>query len=358
MRGEEGGKAFADRDFIEYDKPITTEDIDMLRSIGRRSINDFSSENIEKAQKWAHKFYKELGTKSPFFRAWFGDWRAYSNVPVNIIKIDINKEIKAGKIKNNDTNKILSWNPEVVKESILNASKNAKEDIRAIAVNLPNIVENAILLDTTVSLKTSKRKLEGTAFMHSFYAVTNVNGNIIIVKMYAEEALSSKSGEIFSRAYSLKYIEKVAEFDSGVHLENESLTESPSATTYSISQLFDFVKTYDKEFKPKPVNPILLNEDGTPKVFYQFKSKREQVAWLKDRGYDGWYADMDSGCWGELSVFSPNQIKSATDNIGTFDSEKSDIRFSDRRYREQTEREILRKVIASSNLRGNYAEKA
>ena len=34
-----------------------------------------------------------------------------------------------------------------------------------------------------------------------------------------------------------------------------------------ISQLFDFVKTYDKSFKPKPVNPIVLNEDGTPKVF-------------------------------------------------------------------------------------------
>ncbi|MGN0488920.1 MAG: hypothetical protein ACI4HO_06630 [Ruminococcus sp.] len=36
----------------------------------------------------------------------------------------------------------------------------------------------------------------------------------------------------------------------------------------NISDLFSFVKQYDKEFNPKPVNPLVLNEDGTPKVFY------------------------------------------------------------------------------------------
>lgn len=46
-------------------------------------------------------------------------------------------------------------------------------------------------------------------------------------------------------AYSLKYIEKVVEFDSGVHLDNESLTESHSTTTYSIAGLFELVKNYD-----------------------------------------------------------------------------------------------------------------
>lgn len=33
----------------------------------------------------------------------------------------------------------------------------------------------------------------------------------------------------------------------------------------SVAQLFDFVKRYDEEFKPKSVNPALLNEDGTPR---------------------------------------------------------------------------------------------
>ncbi|MBE6587990.1 MAG: hypothetical protein E7647_06210 [Ruminococcaceae bacterium] len=84
---EDGGKVqkSAAEKYTEYDKPITVSDIETLRSIGRKSINDFTSEDIQKAQKWPYKFYKtdKLGVKSPFFRAWFGDWRAYDG-PVSI----------------------------------------------------------------------------------------------------------------------------------------------------------------------------------------------------------------------------------------------------------------------------------
>ena len=34
-----------------YEKPITVEDVDILRSIGRKSINDFTSKDIQKSQK-------------------------------------------------------------------------------------------------------------------------------------------------------------------------------------------------------------------------------------------------------------------------------------------------------------------
>lgn len=45
---------------------------------------------------------------------------------------------------------------------------------------------------------------------------------------------------------------------------------------------------------------------------------------IKKEGYDGVW-DRDSG---ELFVYSSNQIKSATDNIGTFDRSSNDIRYS------------------------------
>ena len=194
------------------------------------------------------------------------------------------------------------------------------------------------------------------------------------------------------RFYNLKYIEKVADNIGSLTRRNNARgaesTNDVSTTVYSISDLYGFVKKFDNEFSPAPdVNPVLLNEDGTPKVFYhgtnsqftsfspeemssregsyffaenkedaaaygkyvmpvylagrkladyddqpsefyKLRSKREQVQWLKDRGYDGWYADMDSGGWGEVSVFSPTQVKSATDNIGTFDRYNPDIRRS------------------------------
>ena len=50
----------------------------------------------------AYKLYKELkvGYKSPFFRAWFGDWRAHDQDIVNIVKY---KSDTRGKKVNKDT---------------------------------------------------------------------------------------------------------------------------------------------------------------------------------------------------------------------------------------------------------------
>jgi len=42
----------------------------------------------------------------------------------------------------------------------------------------------------------------------------------------------------------------------------------------SIADLFAFVKEYDKKFSPKPVNKMLLNVDGTPKVMYHQTEER------------------------------------------------------------------------------------
>ena len=39
-------------------------------------------------------------------------------------------------------------------------------------------------------------------------------------------------------------------------------------STYSISNLFSVVKNINKNFSPKTVPPLLLNESGTPKKFY------------------------------------------------------------------------------------------
>ena len=47
---------------------------------------------------------------------------------------------------------------------------------------------------------------------------------------------------------------------------------------------------------------------------------------LIEEGYDGVYYDGDLN--GETVAFSPTQIKSATDNVGTFDAENADIRYS------------------------------
>ncbi|MBP0990836.1 MAG: hypothetical protein J5874_06650 [Oscillospiraceae bacterium] len=42
-----------------------------------------------------------------------------------------------------------------------------------------------------------------------------------------------------------------------------------STTDYNVTDLYSFVKKYDKEFTPgRKVHRALLNKDGTPKILY------------------------------------------------------------------------------------------
>ncbi len=376
---------------------ITISDVDALRAIGKKSINDFTDENIQASEAWAKKFYKELGTKSPFFRRWFGDWRAYDTTEIDYVPVNTNfvenGSIPRGEFYNDDTKWDIS-----VKSNGVDKTKNqmgvGSKEHRSL-IDLENMIDHAILLDTVVADNPSKKMGSSAVFVHHLYCPINMNGNKGIAKIYVSEHIEGE------HKFYLTKIEEVSRAigkntNEGADVHRAKSTAGETSSTVSIAKLFEFVKKHDKNFEkdskkpvyfnPKPVNPILLNEDGTPKVFYhgtsqrftefrpeemssqegsyffaenkedaqaygdyvmsvyltgeklanyddqpyefyRLRNKRKQVEWLKERGYDGWYADMDSGGWGELSVFSPTQVKSATDNIGTFSGSK-DIRYS------------------------------
>lgn len=390
----------------QTDENITADDLQAIRAIGRKSINAFTSDDVRATEKWARKFYRELGTKSPFFRAWFGDWREKDTSPVSVVAASDTQNKTAGKTQNRDTGMTISWSSDLRSETRMHAVKD-KASVRAVN-DIAAIIENAVYLDTVNSEPTGTKKMPGTAFMHSFYTLYQESGNTYLLKLFVEEAISPKNNEIFDRAYQLKDIEKVASVPNGVLSENGGLTSETNATTYSISDLYALVKQNDKDFKPKAVNSALLNEDGIPKVVYHgtnseaftvfdsdksgrvkknvlgdgyyFAAEEESATHygehvmpvyldiknpykvyardggmraqmaedfnmdanaisrgdiqsiLKANGYDGvllysskYAADGD---FSTAVVFDNTQIKSATDNVGTFDRENPDIRFS------------------------------
>lgn len=138
---------------------------------------------------------------------------------------------------------------------------------------------DAVLLDTFTSRLSSKTKLPGTSFVHSFHTLVNYNGKTYLLKLFAEEVVSLKIGEIFARAYELKDIEKVAELPDGVHSEIRGLTDGSASTVISVADMVTYVKKYDKNFNPKPASRV-VNENGTPMevyhgtsdVFWEFKN--------------------------------------------------------------------------------------
>lgn len=373
--------------FVDFDKPITLDDVRTLRSIGRKSINKFTPEDIEKAQKWAHKFYQQLGTKSPFFRRWFGDWRAYEhNSFVNVLKME-RREGKnpRGSYKNKDTGWSINSSSVGYDETTSHSGKDKKSIIAM--RNIDTIIENAVLFDTEVSEYGRGKKSIYTAFMHKFYAPISIDGKTYIAKMAVDESHAPGQSDTNKKFYHVRAIEIETASSVGIGKSHTPIIED-TVSNISISDLFNLVKVCDSEFKPKPVNEVLI-ENGRPKTFYhgtnekftefspdefaqregsfffaenkedaaaygdnvfevyltgkkladydnqpsefyQLRDKRQQVEYLKQQDYDGWYADMDSDGWGEISVFSPEQIKSAKDggNIGTFSEAERDIRYS------------------------------
>ena len=387
----------------DYEKPITPRDVEAVQSIGRKSINTFTSEEIRKTQKWAHKFYRELGTKSPFFRAWFGDWRAHDTGEVKVAEIPeyaaTNEARKAnrGTVRNNDT----GWDIRISRDGETNTISHAGGDKLSEygLAGIRGLTENGVLLDSEVhEHHTNNAKNDMIAFDHKLYAVGRAtNGTVGLYKITVEERFQDPYHTNERRFHNLKYIEKVADVPADANVEQshkDGSTMGSPTTDYTVADILSLVKTYDKDFTAAhDVSPELLNEDGTPKAVYHgtganftvFKSENgtywfsesidyaEAMAYeragkngrvgafyldmknpyraklppgqftdpgyekpiidkAKSGGYDGVIIenDTDSDIEAETFyvVFSPNQIKSATDNIGTFDRGNNDIRYS------------------------------
>ncbi len=367
--------------YAEYEKPITREDIEDVQRIPEKSINDFSSDEIISTQKWAHKFYKQLGAKSPFFRAWFGDWREFDTTPIKVARKLNTDNQRPYSIKNSDTDWNIQVSGKVFNETNAHRSKNSVYAVPYLSY-LDDIIKYAVLLDT---YSVGKTKSENSLFFHNLYSVVDIGNGNELIKLYVEEIFNPNSTDSTRRAYKLLNIEKQQFGVKGSGVFPSLITQT--VVIENIADLYAYVKSKDAKFNHKSANSILLSDDGTPKKFYhgtsdsfyefntdeisyregsfffaenmedaesygnkvisvyltaenladydnqtsefyRLENKKAQVDWLKQKGYDGWYADFDSDGWGEVSVFYPNQIKSADKNIGTFDKKSNDIRYS------------------------------
>ena len=389
----------------DYKKPITEQDVEVLRSIGRKSVNEFTGADLQKAGKWAYKFYQELGTKSPFFRAWFGDWRANDTSTVKAAQIqtlDISNAImERGTFTVDDTGWTV-YAGTVLQGETKHYARGERISEKALS-SIKEILSNAILLDTEVSSKSSNKKSKWTAFMHKLYTPITYDGRNYIAKIAIEEFYNEGTQRVQRRAYQLQSIK--IEPVGGSYVENSTTTpRSDTGSIRNVSDLYALVKQYDKDFTAAhEVHPALLNADGTPKKWYHstnadFTTFKQGSGVLGDGIYFSDYAQRlygkntkevylnvenpinlralpngarnvnSSGIetsvisnffekfpqydaivdsrHGEIVVKSPTQIKSATDNIGTFERNNPDIRYSlDTEQLEKTVRAIDTKAL-------------
>ena len=276
--------------YAEYDKPITLDDIKVLRDIGKKSINEFTPKEIEIAQKWAYKFYQQLGTKSPFFRRWFGDWRAYDKTPVVIVDVPSmefnSQEFKdfvlsqRGNVVNNDTKTTdkAGWTIRISGEGQRNTiSHSGGKRLSAKGLTaIQKLIENAVLLDSEVhehhSNNSKSENTDRITFDHRLYSLgKNSDGSIALYRITVEEIFKNQKQPDDMRFHNLKYIEKVADNIGSLTADKQHAESASdvSTTNYSVCDLYGFVKEFDADFTAgKTVSRSQLNEDGTPKMLY------------------------------------------------------------------------------------------
>ena len=268
---------------------ITANDVKAVQSIPRKSVNGFTSNEIQKTEGFARKYFNEMGTKSPFFRRWFGDWRANDTTTVNVAN---KKGAVRGTTKNIDTGWDIQISGKVFNETRSHNSKSAKSAVDYLNY-INSIVENAVLLDS-YTVQSAKAKSASSAMMHSLYAIADIGNGKEVIKLYVEELNDVNNDGTITRAYQLQNITKAPLASVRVQGKSlSSLTNTLSANTYTVSQLFNIVKRVDANFNPNDVSKV-INADGTPKIMYRgdanmdftvFDRKKSRSSNLYGRGF-------------------------------------------------------------------------
>lgn len=239
---------------------ITQADIDALRTLEpRKSILNFSADELEATEKWAKKFQDELSEKSPFYRLTNGDWRENDKTRVHIISFS-NKKISFSEIKEDLKNNLIErgafanvdtgWNIQVSRKGIEDTIRYAFKHNDNISYNMlydiKEFIESGILLDSVISEKNNPNKAHDTIFMHKMYCVCSVDNEPHIAKITIEE-FANVNGETIKRLYNLQDL-KIEPLRIIGLTDNQLRPSVLNGSDISISDLFQIVKTFDKDF--------------------------------------------------------------------------------------------------------------
>lgn len=240
------------------DTSVTEADINLLRTLEpRKSILNFTDEEIEITQKWNERLTKDLWVKSPYYRAQNGDWRENEQAQVNIIRIEAhnkdfkgvrndikNQTIERGVFTNTDTNWEIQVSRRGLEDSVRYANSH-NDSTFDLLYHLDELIENSILLDTVLSEKNNNTKAFTTAFMHKLYCPCVINNEPHLAKLSVEEYGINHDTQ--KRLYNIREIK--TEPLKNIGFTNKSLDHSVlNGLHISISDLFAIVKSFDKDF--------------------------------------------------------------------------------------------------------------
>lgn len=310
--GERDIRYSVDENFL----PMTQVEIQAVQSIGRKSINAFSSKDIAATERFARAYWREMGVKSPFFRAWFGDWRINDTTPVQVAKTAGDAR---GVQRNDDTGWDINVSAKVFAETKAH-SASSNQNASPYLSYINDIVKKAVLLD---SFAVDNPKSDNTLLMHSLYAVADIGNGSELLKLYVEEMNDPNKENTTKRAYQLQNIERQQSGVKGSGTSPSLITQTAGIRT--VSDLFGVVKSRDANFTPNPCS-VVVDKAGMPLKVYHgtphggftvfktddgaFFTPDKEYARLYTRGND--YNDSDAEIYeGYLNIKKPFDTRNA-----------------------------------------------
>ena len=283
---------------------MNSSEIQAVQNIGRRSISSLSSTDLAKLEKFAKSYWDTMKTKSPFFRAWFGDWRL--NDYKTKVEVARRKSVSAnGSYTNSDTGWTINISGQVFSET------KAHTDSPNIAARkylpyIQDIVEKAVLLDS-YGMEPGKIKSENSLLMHSLYAIADMGKGPEVIKLYVEEMNNPNNSGTDKRAYQLQNIEKYRPAGRGSQNNASPISSAPTGTGYTVADLAQYVKRKDVDYSPKYPSKI-VNADGSPKVMYHgsraqfdaFDKKKAKSSGTYGKGFYFTDSISHAGTYGNL----------------------------------------------------------
>lgn len=154
--------------------------------------------------------------------------------------------------------------------------------------------------------------------------------------------------EVNSRYDLRKTLEKLSpEYAKLIAEEDNLATEYKKKIEKASQDQLDYAKKYREEhpnakrsdiYNDSKFKELLNLEEALIEEWTQkgdeiaIKAKKEITKTLKEKNYDGVHIKNDEGSWGRrvetYIALEPNQVKSATDNIGTFSKYENDINYA------------------------------
>ena len=143
---------------------------------------------------------------------------------------------------------------------------------------------------------------------------------------------SKHYAEVYSKARKGKWLDRSTVYPAFLNIRNlkdvgfvnyggsMALRDFAGQTSIPIEDL----RTINRENQGRIYGDGNATYDDSVYMLYELTNSPQFRDYLIRKGYDGIKTEENEASY---AVFSPNQIKSATDNVGTYDSRENDIRF-------------------------------